>query len=330
MKLHMASGSQSAQFNEPSDYPQRTSISSVDQEADTLVNEISEKQRAIPHAVSLSRELLVDPRVARLEGQRRVDTQFLLDIGIVHPCFHPLKSLITEGSILLTIAGPTNIIQVEAKLCLQVSTGKVGKTKFIRTLERAKELRPTVELSRHAGPARVKVVATLNEPLAGRDLGSESLTLGTLWVVVHSVGAVTSPIRDGSHLFVRVRDSVGENDRSKIDLDQTGNGGQGKFLVLPVEDGGGVRSVCSAVTFRSHMEGCLGVFRETGEEQLEESVYILPSGGAAVDLGAIIRVGISDVDRLVEEEDIAMRVPRVLVVRYGSLIGNLARTELEE
>jgi len=173
-------------------------------------------------------------------------------------------------------------------------------------LDRAKELGPTVELSRDAGPARVKVVASLNEPLAGRDLRPESLTLGTLWVVVHGIRAITGPIRDGSHLFVRIRDAVSEDDRSEVNLDQTGNGGQGEFLVLLVEDGGSVRSVRPSITFRGHMEGGLGVLWETGEEQLKESVYVFPGCGAAVDLGAIIGVRVSDIDRLVEEEDVAL------------------------
>ena len=213
---------------------------------------------------------------------------------------------------------------------MAISIGKVGKTRYIRTLDRAKELRPTVELSRDAGPARVKIVATLNEALACRDLRPEGLTLGALWVVIHGVRAITGPIRDGSHLFVRIRDAVSEDDRSEVDLDQTGNGRQGEFLVLLVEDGGGVRSVRSSITFRSHMEGGLGVFWETREEQLEESVYVFPGRGAAVDLGAIIGVRVSDVDRLVEEEDVALRIPRVLVVCHGRLVGNLARTQFEE
>ena len=131
-------------------------------------------------------------------------------------------------------------------------------------------------------------------------------------------------------MLVRIRNSVCEDDRGKVNLSQTGNGGQGKLLVLTMEDGGGVWSVRSAVTFRGHMEGSLGVFWEAGEEQLEEGIYILSSCGAAVDLGTVIGVGVSDVDRLIEEEDVAVRVPGVLVVRYVRLVGDLTRAQLEE
>ena len=171
MKLHMASGLRSANPNEPHNCQLHTSVAGVHQEADTLVDEISEKQCAVPHAVSLGREVLVDSSIARLEGQRRVGTQFLLDISTVHPCFHPFKSLITKGSIFLAIAGPTNVIQVEAKFCLQVSNSKIRYDPKLQTLEGTKELRPTVEFGRDASQARIKAVATLNESLAGRDLG---------------------------------------------------------------------------------------------------------------------------------------------------------------
>ena len=78
------------------------------------------------------------------------------------------------------------------------------------------------------------------------------------------------------------------------------------------------------------MEGCLGVCREASEEQLEEGVHVLSSCGASVDGGTVIRVGVSDIDGLVEEKDIAVRVPRVLVVRHARFIGNLTRAQLEE
>ena len=90
-----------------------------------------------------------------------------------------------------------------------------------QTLERTNELRPTVELSRNAGPARIEFVATLDESLAGRDLGPQSLALWTFRVIVHSVGTLASPFWNGGHLLVRVGNSICENDRGKVDLYQT-------------------------------------------------------------------------------------------------------------
>ena len=78
------------------------------------------------------------------------------------------------------------------------------------------------------------------------------------------------------------------------------------------------------------MEGSLGVFWETREEQLEEGIDILSGCGATVDLGAIVRVGVPDVYRLVEEEDIGVRIPGVFVVCNAGFVDNPTRTELEE
>ena len=95
-------------------------------------------------------------------------------------------------------------------------------------------------------------------------------------------------------------------------------------------EGGSIGSICSAVTFCSHVQGRIGVFCEASEEQLEESIHVLSSCGASVDRGTVIRVGISDVDELVEEKDTAVRVPRVFVVRHARFIGDLTRAQLEE
>ena len=70
-------------------------------------------------------------------------------------------------------------------------------------------------------------------------------------------------------------------------------------------EGGGVGSVHSTITLRGHVEG-------------------------RFDRGTVIRVGVSDVEGLVEEKDIAVRVPRVLVVCHARLVGDLARAQLEE
>ena len=131
-------------------------------------------------------------------------------------------------------------------------------------------------------------------------------------------------------MLVSVGESICKDDRCKVDLDQTGDGGQPKLFVLLVENGGCIWSVRSTVTFRCHMEGSLGVFWETREEQLEKGIHILSGCGATVDLGTIVRVRVPDVDGLVEEEDIAVRIPRVFVIRHARLIGDLTRAQLKE
>lgn len=95
-----------------------------------------------------------------------------------------------------------------------------------------------------------------------------------------------------------------------------------------MEDGGRVWSVRSAIAFRSHVEGSLGIPWEAREEQLEEGIHILSGHGTTVDLGTVIGVGVSNVDGLVEEKDIVVCIPGVLVVCHARLTGNLTRTEL--
>lgn len=78
------------------------------------------------------------------------------------------------------------------------------------------------------------------------------------------------------------------------------------------------------------MEGGLRVLRETAEEQLEERIHVLSGCVASVDRRTIIRVGVSDVHRLIEEEDVAVGIPGMFIVHYSGFVGNLAGTQLKE
>lgn len=78
------------------------------------------------------------------------------------------------------------------------------------------------------------------------------------------------------------------------------------------------------------MEGGFGVLWETLEEQLEEGIHIFSSRGTTVNLGTVIGIGISDVDGLIEEENVAVRIPRVLVVRHARFVDDLTGTQFKE
>ena len=95
-------------------------------------------------------------------------------------------------------------------------------------------------------------------------------------------------------------------------------------------EAGSIGSIRLAVTFCSHVERRLGLFWEASEEQLEEGIHVLSSCTASVNSGTVIRVGVLDVDGLVEDKDIAVRVPRVLVVRHARFIRDLTRAQLKE
>lgn len=91
-----------------------------------------------------------------------------------------------------------------------------------------------------------------------------------------------------------------------------------------------VRSIRSAVALCSNVERCLGVFGITCEEQLEERVDVFARDRARVDCRSVARVRVSDVDGLVKEDDIGMRVPAVVVVGEAiAPVGDAARAQFE-
>jgi hypothetical protein len=57
----------------------------------------------------------------------------------------------------------------------------------------------------------------------------------------------------------------------------------------------------SAVALRGHVKFCGSIFGETGEEKLEKRIDVFTGDCAAIDLGAIIGVGETDVDGLIQE-----------------------------
>lgn len=70
------------------------------------------------------------------------------------------------------------------------------------------------------------------------------------------------------------------------------------------------------------------------DEQGQERIDVLGSGGRVVDL-LIVRVGVSNTNGLIQEDDVGLVGPTVLVVRdvdLGALVcfRNLARTEFEQ
>ena len=79
------------------------------------------------------------------------------------------------------------------------------------------------------------------------------------------------------------------------------------------------------------MEGRLGVLWITRKEELEERVYVLTGSWAVVDGRTIAGVRITNVYRLVKENDVGVRVPTEFVVfKTTSLIGDGTRTKFKE
>ena len=79
------------------------------------------------------------------------------------------------------------------------------------------------------------------------------------------------------------------------------------------------------------MEWLGGILGETVEEKLHERVNVLPCNRTGVYGVAILIVGVTDLNWLVEEDDVGVLVPTVWIVcRVMTLICDAAGSELEE
>jgi hypothetical protein len=125
--------------------------------------------------------------------------------------------------------------------------------------------------------------------------------------------------------------SIAYHNRGKVDLDKSGSGRNRKLLVLGVDDVRDVRDIGAAITLGGEMERLSGVFGKAAEEEFHESVNILSSDRARVDSTAIFRVRESNVNGLVEEDDVCVGIPAVRVKsRVGALVSDVTRTKFEQ
>lgn len=98
-----------------------------------------------------------------------------------------------------------------------------------------------------------------------------------------------------------------------------------------MDDGRDVRRVRPAVALRGDVEWRVGILGEAAKEELEEGVHVFAGDRTRVHGGTRVGVGEADVDGLVEEDDVRVLVPGVLVVGYvRPIIRDGARSELKE
>ena len=90
------------------------------------------------------------------------------------------------------------------------------------------------------------------------------------------------------------------------------------------EDG----DIVAGIRFSSDVEILLGVLGELVEEERKESIDILAGSNSVADRATA--VGVTDVDRLVKEDNGSVVVPRVGVVDKLNLLVDGCRTELKE
>lgn len=98
-----------------------------------------------------------------------------------------------------------------------------------------------------------------------------------------------------------------------------------------MDDGRDIRRIRATVTLGSEMERLIGILGVASEEKFEEGVNVLPGNRTCVDGGAVRGVGVTDVDGLVQEDDVSILVPTVRVMsRVETVVGDTAWAKLEE
>lgn len=132
-------------------------------------------------------------------------------------------------------------------------------------------------------------------------------------------------------LYVRIRLSIANYHRLKVDLHCILVRYHRKLLVFLMNYAREVRDISAPIRLSSEMERRVGVFRVALKEQLKEGIHVFTSEGARAHLRAIVGVGISHIDGLVEENNIRLGCPTVRVIRdILALVLDAAGTELEE
>ena len=113
---------------------------------------------------------------------------------------------------------------------------------------------------------------------------------------------------------MRVGDAICEDDAHEVNVLDMWHRRKCGLFVLLVDDRDDVGCIYAAIALHSNMEGHAHVFRLVLQEELDERVDIFGCDRAGVHRQAVIRVGVADVDGLVEEDHVGVHVPAVLVV----------------
>lgn len=289
-------------------------ITSVDKDWD-LFQDTGDEAVEWLHPVALEQEVAVDVKVAAVvAGDFGADSS--LDGLIVQPIADPSKSGVAEVAIVLTLA--SDIVDVlENLISTKLMTVNVTSAYLASPLIRTNHGVVTVDASRYAGPDTLAVVAVLDQALASRKSVVHSLTLalaqdGRPSSITASHGPVVLVLSQ------TISQTVSDQDRLEVDV-----------AVLVRKDLGGENGdVVTGVRLSGDVEVLLRVFGELREEKGHQGVNILAGCDSVANRATAVRV--SDVDRLVEEDDGGICVPRVGVVVKLEVLVDTGRTKLEE
>lgn len=117
------------------------------------------------------------------------------------------------------------------------------------------------------------------------NLAPEGGALGPFRIVVDRVWSIASEVGYSRHLGVRIRQTVGEDNASQVNVLQRRRRGCCllQLSVLLVNDRSNVGGVCAAIALSGDVEGRVGILGITSKEELQESINVDCRSRASVD-----------------------------------------------
>ena len=150
-------------------------------------------------------------------------------------------------------------------------------------------------------------------------------------VVIDGERALAKVLGNGELLNVWIRYAVTKDHGSEVDMLESRYRSNRKLFVGVVDHLRNVRSVCPTITFRCDMERLSRILGESVEEKFKEGVNILASHWTGVDGLAVVGVGISNVDGLIQKNDICISIPTVRIPGcVAAIVSDPARPKLEQ
>lgn len=272
------------------------SIASVDKNGD-LVQNVGDELVVRLHPVTSEEEVSVDVHVAAVVAAD-LGTEGLLDFFAVQVIGDVAEARVAEVVAILTLA--SNVVNVLASALVRTHHGVVA-----------------VNAGRNARPGTARLVAALDQRLASR----KGIVHGLALALAQHGGVTT--ITAGHRavvgvLGVAIGKTVTNENTLEVDV-----------AVIVREDlVGKDGDIVTSVRLSSNVEVLLGVLRELVEEEGEKGINILAGSDSVADRTTTVRV--ANVDRLVEEDDGSVVVPRLRVVDDLNLLVDGSRAKLKE
>ena len=271
-------------------------ITSVDQDGD-LFQKAGHQTVVRFHPVTVEHEVAVNVKVARLIAVN-FSTHCLAGLSLVQIFTDVAHALVTQVARVLTLA--TDIIGIQSSALVRANEGVVA-----------------INRRGNTKPRTFCVVARLDHRLATR----QRVVHGLAGRLIQDSRVTTFATGHGAIVLVLsqwIGNTVADQDGLEVDV----------TLLVRQNLGGKNRNVMSSVRLSRDMEVLLRILRELLEEEGEQSINVLASSDRVTDGGAT--VGVSDIDRLVEENNRGVRVPGLFVVDRLDVLSNRARSQLQE